>query len=133
MNINTENEKLVRIRELITEITGGARGVVIYLKNVSYTESYRSNMGSSSISISCVFINDSGAICADIYRTGNGGFFEFICGKAIDDLSTRGLDDITYALCGGNWSVSEQVRPHKRIKNKTSFVPFRLLFHQKGA
>lgn len=135
MNTNTVNEKVARIRDLITEITGGNRGIVIYLKNVAYTESYRSTIGSSSISISCIFMNDNEAVCADLYRTGNGGLFDFICGKAIDDLSSRGLDDIAYALSSGNWSVSEQVKSHKhkKVKSRTSIISLRMPFHLKGA
>jgi len=124
-------EITARINDLVTEITGGDRGVIVNLKGVTYTETYRSELGSSTIDVSCLFINDDGTLCADMYRTARGGFFEFICGKSIDDMCRKGLHEIVYALTNERWSVSEQVR--KKTGNRRSFSPLKISFHLRGA
>jgi len=135
MNMRSFGQKeiLDQINTIINDITGGDGGIIINLKNVAFNESCRSNLGSSTLAVSNLFINDDGRLCADIYRTGSGGFFEFICGMGIEDVGSRGLDEILYALRNDRWTLSEQPRPQKKSRNRKILMPIRMPFHLKGA
>ncbi len=128
-----QNEILDQIQAIIDDITGGDCSIIINLKNVIFNESCRSNLGSSTLAVSSLFINDDGRLCADMYRTGSGGFFEFICGIGIGDVGLRGLDEILYALRNERWSLSGEPRPQKKAKNRKILIPVRMPFHLKGA
>lgn len=128
-----ENDILDQINTKMNEITGGDGGIIINLRNVAFNESCRSSLGSSTLAVSNLFINDDGRLCADIYRTGSGGFFEFICGMGIEDVGSRGLDEILYALRNERWTLSEQPRPQKKSRSRKMLMPIRMPFHQKGA
>jgi len=135
MNLRSfgEDDTLQQIEELIAEITGDDCGIIINLRNVSFTESSRSGVGSSTFSVSNLFLNDEGRLCADLYRSGSGGFFEFICGIGIEDVGRRGLDEILYALRNNRWALNEQPRPQKKTRSRRMLMPVRIPFHLKGA
>ena len=105
-NALDNNLLLESIKSKIAE-AGGDSGTPLYLDGVSYFETRKSRTGSGSLSINCIFINEEGNVCADLYRSGAAGFFDFICGKEISDLSDRGLTEILFALEKGNWSVED--------------------------
>ncbi len=128
-----EKDVLRRISERIDEISGGDRSTVIYLNGVSYNESARPVHGSPVIAVSCIFVDEDERICADMYRTGNGGFYEFICGKVINDMPVKGLAEIVYALENAKWNIGGQVRAHKKIRRKNVRTQSRIPFHLKGA
>jgi len=119
---------LESIKSKIAE-AGGDTGSPLYLDGVSYFETRKSRTGSGSLSINCIFINEEGNVCADLYRSGSAGFFDFICGKEISDLSDRGLTEILYALEKGLWSVEEsgEVRS-KRGSRRMTGLPFKIPF-----
>jgi len=130
MHENTLDNNLLleSIKSKISE-AGGDTGSPLYLDGVSYFETRKSRTGSGSLSINCIFINDEGNVCADLYRTGSAGFFDFICGKEISDLSDRGLTEILYALEKGNWSVEETGEAQSKTGNRgmaglTLKIPF---------
>ena len=128
-----QNDILDQINTIINDITGGDCGIIINLRNVAFNESCRSSLGSSNLAVSCLFVNDDGRLCADIYRTGSGGFFEFICGMGIEEVGRRGLDEILYALRNDRWALSEQPGPQKKSRNRKIMIPIRMPFHLKGA
>lgn len=131
MIMQAEKELLQDIKSRIIEV-GGGTGNTVYLKNVSYFETRKSNTGSGSFSINCLFLNEEEEVCADLYRSCSAGFFDFICGKKILDLGDRGLREVLYALENNLWSV--EVSENKTIKGNKWFlkVPLRLPFMFKG-
>ena len=133
MNNFQKEEILDQMKTAINDITCGDSSIIINLRSVEFSESCRSGLGSSRLAIGSLFVNDDGRVCADMYRTGSGGFFEFICGISIDDIGRRGLDEILYALRNGRWSVSEQPRVQKKPRSRKMAIPLRMPFHLKGA
>lgn len=129
--MQADNELLQEIKSRIIE-AGGGTGNLVYLDNVSYFETRKSNSGSGNFSINCLFLNEDEEVCADLYRAGTAGFFDFICGKRILDLGERGLREVLYALENDLWSVEES-EAKTRKENKGSFkFPLRLPFLFKG-
>lgn len=127
-NALDNNLLLESIKSKITE-AGGDTGTPLYLDGVSYFETRKSRTGSGSLSINCIFINEEGNVCADLYRSGAAGFFDFICGKEISDLSDRGLTEILYALEKGNWSVEDTGEAQgERGKCGMTRLPFKIPF-----
>ena len=126
-----ENELIQDIKSRIID-AGGGSGNPIYFEKVSYFESRKSSTGSANVSINCIFINEEGEICADLYRSGTAGFFDFICGKRISDLSEQGLNEVLYALDNNMWYVKEVAEKEKRAGKGLSRLPLRLPFLYKG-
>jgi len=124
--------------ELIQEIkariidAGGSSGDPVYLDGISYFETRKSSTGSANVSINCVFINEEGEVCADLYRSGTAGFFDFICGKRICDLSERGLQEVLYALDNDLWNVKETAEKEKPGSKGLPWPSLRLPFLYKG-
>lgn len=133
INRNISTGFLARIKELILEITGDNREAVICFNDVLFNESSRSKMGSSSVSVSCIFLDEEDRICADMYRAGIAGFYEFICGISIDDLPVRGLEEIVFALENRRWSINDETKPKKKSGSRNFLMNFRIPFHLKGA
>lgn len=127
-NTCDNNILLEAIKSKIVE-AGGDTGTPLYLEGVSYFETRKSRTGSGSLSINCIFINDEGNVCADLYRSGASGFFDFICGKEISDLSSRGLTEIYYALDKGLWSKEDMGElPGKGRKGGLSRLSLKIPF-----
>jgi hypothetical protein len=126
-----ENELIQEIKSKITD-AGGGSGDPVYLDGVSYFETRKSSTGSANVSINCIFINEEGEICADLYRSGTAGFFDFICGKKIYDLSERGLREVLYALDNDLWYVKETVEKEKTESKGQFRFSLRLPFLYKG-
>jgi len=127
-----EDDILQQIEELVVEITEGDCGIIINLRNVSFNES-RSSVGSSTLFVSNIFFNDEGRLCADLYRSGGGGFFDFICGIGIEDVRLEGLYEILHALRNSRWTLSEQPVAQKKTRRRRLPIPVRIPFHLKGA
>ncbi len=125
MVMQVKNELLQDIKSRVIE-AGGGIGNPVYLKNISYFETRKSDSGSGNFYINCLFLNDEEEVCADLYRTCSSGFFDFICGKRILDLGDRGLREVLYALENNLWSVEKDV-DKKSNENKFLFkFPFKL-------
>ena len=85
-----KNEDIVlSIKERINEITSGEAGMLVNLNGVAYPEGGRGS-SHSMISVSCLFINEEGSVCADLFRTGTAGFTECVCGSVISTIGKRG-------------------------------------------
>ncbi len=127
-NALDNNILLESIKSKIAE-AGGDTGSPLYLDGISYFETRKSSTGSGNLSINCIFINEEGNVCADLYRSGAAGFFDFICGKEISDLSERGLTEILYALDKGLWSVEDtgEVQGGRGSRGMTR-LPFKIPF-----
>lgn len=127
-NISENNILLDAIKSKIIE-AGGDTGTPLYLEGVSFFETRKSRTGSGSLSINCIFINEEGRVCADLYRSGPSGFFDFICGKEISDLSSRGLGEIFYALDNGLWSMQDAGESHQKVSSRVlSRLSFKIPF-----
>jgi hypothetical protein len=126
-----ENELIRNIKSRIID-AGGGSGDPVYFERVSYFESRKSSTGSANVSVNCIFINEEGEICADLYRSGTAGFFDFICGKRIPDLSEQGLREILYALDNDMWYVKEADEKEKSAGKGLFRLTSRLPFLYKG-
>lgn len=127
----SENELICEIKEKLIN-AGGAKGDPVYLDGISYFETRKSSSGSANITINCLFINEEGDVCADLYRSGTAGFFDFICGKRICDLSERGLKEVLFALENNMWYMKE-TRERENPRSRRLFrLPLRLPFLYKG-
>lgn len=127
-----KNEELVReIKEKVSDISCGDNGRTINFDNVVFRESGRSKSGSK-INITCLFINEDGNVCADMYRSGSAGCVDFICGLDLSSADERILNEIKAVLFEGKWSVTDyQVVENNKKRNPVS--SFKIPFLQKGA
>ena len=125
------DDLLSRISCLVNHITESEAGKTIYLKNVVYN-SRSLKTGGGATSVNCIFLNEERNLCADLYRLGSGGFFDFICGRVIDDLEECGLEVIVSALECGNWSVDASGYVDTKEKKRALSFP-KIPFFQKGA
>ena len=129
--VNKKNELIQKIKMKVIEILGSETGRMVNLDNVLCRESGQSNVGVK-ISITCLFLNEDGNLCADIYRSGSTGSVDFICGLVIDSLNEKVLKHVITALDENRWSVADCPVSEKKKKIKFSSA-FKILFFQKGA
>ena len=129
---------LTNIKIRIEEITSGEIGMLVYLKEVVFPEGNSRGASQSMITVSCLFLGDDGAICADLFRTGTAGFMECVYGSMISGIGKRGLEEINSALMDGRWYISETPgKGEEKDKKKTSrkkslHVPFKLSMLMRG-
>jgi len=127
-----KNEELIReIKARVSDISCGDNGRPINLDNVVFRESGRSKSGSR-INITCIFINEDGNVCADMYRSGSAGCVDFICGLDLRSADDKILKEIKAALLGGKWSASDYQAEEKN-KKRNPVSSFKIPFLQKGA
>jgi len=129
--LNSKYELIQEIKSKITEIHGNDSEKPVNLDDVSYRESGRSNCGGK-INITCLFINEEGNVCADMYRTGAAGCVDFICGLSLDSINEKFLMKIISALNEKKWSV-EDYPVLKKEKKRNLVSAFKIPFFQKGA
>lgn len=126
--ITGKDEIIVSIKNRISDILGGETGGAVNLENFLYHESDAGGR----VRISCLFINEDGRVCADMYRTGTAGSIDFICGRVIDSINEKTLKKILAALEESRWSAS--VEPSSGKKKKSILASaLKLPFFQKGA
>ncbi len=129
--IITKDELLLEIKEKISEIAGINAGSPVNLNNFYFHESGRSNC-SGKINITCIFINENGNVCGDMYRSGSAGCVDFICGLDLNSVNEKILKKIICELNEDRWTVVEQpVFEKEKKRNFTS--TFKIPFFQKGA
>jgi len=119
-------ELLREIKEKITHISESDAGRPVNLDNVLCHESGRSNCYGK-INITCLFINEEGNVCADMYRTGSVGCADFFCGMTLDSVDKKILGEIVSALDRNKWSVADYpvLEKHKKRNLASSFkIPF---------
>jgi len=130
-------ELIADIKMKLDEITSSEIGMLVYLKEVVFPESNSRGASQSMITVSCLFVNDEGGICADLFRTGTAGFMECVYGSMINGIGKRGLEEINSALLDGRWYISESPgseKDSKKItKKKSLHVPFKLSMLMRGA
>ncbi len=132
---------LLKIKEKIVEITAGESGMIVYLRDAVYNE-YNRGSSHNVITISCVFINEDGNLCADLFRSGSGGFMECLYGNIVSSIGPKGIDVINSALKEGRWYISETPKDDSGDKNKNNkkksstgkrfHLPFRFYCMMKG-
>jgi hypothetical protein len=129
--IKSKDQLIQEIRERISDIPGVDAGRPVNLDNVLFNESGRSGCGGK-ISVTCLFINDDGNVCADMYRAGTAGCIDFICGLTLNSADEKALKKIISALEEKRWSVPDYPL-EKKQKKRNSVTSFRIPFLQKGA
>lgn len=127
----TKEKLILEIKEMITCISGSDSGKPINLHNVSVHQTGRSACGGK-INISCIFINEDGNVCADMYRLGIAGCVDFICGLVLDSVDETILNEILYAFSEHRWSLDDYPDMEKDKKKKFA-SNFRIPFLQKSA
>jgi hypothetical protein len=127
----TKDELILEIKDKIVQIAGNDAGRPVNLDGVLINESGRSN-GAGKISISCLFINEDGNVCADMYRAGSAGCVDFICGLALNSSSEKILKEIMSALDDKRWSIADYPEDEKQ-KKRNLVSAFKIPFLQKGA
>ena len=115
IDIKTD-ETLLNIKKKILDITEDETGMPVYLKQVIFPESDSKRGSQCIINASCLFINEEGNVCADLFRTGTAGFMECVYGNIISSIGKRGLEEIYSALLEERWYTSE---PAANIKVKS--------------
>jgi len=129
--VKAKDELILEIKEMIMHISGSDAGRPVNLNNVLIRESGRSNCGGK-ISIACLFINEDGNVCADMYRSGTAGCVDFICGLVLNSVDEKILREMLSALSDNRWSVADY--PAFEKQKKRNFVPsFKIPFTQKSA
>lgn len=129
--ITSRDQLIQEITKMVMAISGGYEGMPVNLENVQFFESGRANCGGK-IRITCLFINEEGNVCADMYRTGSAGCVDFICGIALNSADEKVLKQIFSALNDNRWSVADSSVPVKQ-KKKNIALSIKLPFIQKGA
>ncbi len=129
--INKNKELIAGIKERVLDISGDDDGRAIDFDDVVFRESGRSGCGGK-ISITCLFINEDGNVCADMYRSGSAGCVDFICGLDLNSLEEKVLKEIMSALFTGKWSAVDYPIVEK-IKKRNPVSSFKIPFLQKGA
>lgn len=129
--IMSKDELIQEIRERITAIPGVDAGRPVNLDNVLFNESGRSGCGGK-INITCLFINDDGNVCADMYRAGTAGCIDFICGLTLSSVDEKALKKVISALEEERWSVPDYPL-EKKQKKRNLVSSFKIPFLQKGA
>ncbi len=127
----TNDELILEIKDKIVQIAGNDAGRPVNLDGVLINGSGRSNCGGK-ISISCLFINEDGHVCADMYRAGSAGCVDFICGLALNSSNDKILKEIMSALDDERWSVADYPAVEKQ-KKRNLVSAFKIPFLQKGA
>ncbi|HPJ34772.1 MAG TPA: hypothetical protein PK358_08055 [Spirochaetota bacterium] len=132
-------EELVSsIKEILEEITSGEVGMLVNLRGVVFPEGGRGG-AQSTIAVSCLFINEEGSVCADLFRNGTAGFMECVYGSIISTIREKGLEKIRDALLRGEWSLSENLESisgngrKKTRRKKSRGGPFKFSFMARGA
>ncbi len=129
--IKTKDELISAIKEKIMNITCNDAGRPVNLDNVMLHESDRSNCGGKLL-ISCIFVNEEGNLCGDMYRSGAAGCVDFFCGLDLNTINEKNLNTVLSALDGGRWSVPDS--PSMGNNKKRNIVSsFKMRFLQKGA
>jgi len=129
--INIKEELVSGIKNKMSDITYGCKGIPVYLKDVSFRAS-ASKVRNDKISIICLFINEEGKVCADMFRSGPAGCVDFICGIIIESFEESILVNIITCLNKNMWYISDS--PDVLRKNKKTIVSaFKIPFFKKGA
>jgi hypothetical protein len=129
--MNKSESLIAVIRERVLDISGGDDSRPIDLENVVIRETGRSGCGGR-ISITCLFLNEDGNVCADMYRSGSAGCVDFICGWDLNSADEKVLKAVMSALFSGKWSVADSPAVEKNKKRNPVSV-FKIPFLQKGA
>ena len=130
VKIKSKDEIILQIKEKITDIAGSDTGKPVNLDNVFFNESGKSNCGGKII-VTCLFINEDGNACADMYRSGPAGCVDFICGLALISVDEKILKRIISALDENRWSIADfQIEKQKK---KNLVASLKIPFLQKGA
>jgi len=124
------------IKGKIADITSGEIGMIVYLKNASYHDNSRGSTHNI-ITVSCVFINDDGNLCADLFRTGAAGFMECLYGNIVSGMGLKGVEVIYSAINEGRWYLAETPKKNdyeKKVKQKKRLfnIPFKFHCLMKG-
>ena len=129
--INIKEELLSGIKTKMSNITGGCTGTPVYLTDISFRTSDRKH-GNDRILISCLFMNEEGSVCADMFRSGPAGCVDFICGLMIDSFEENVLMNIITCLNRNMWHISDSI-DELRKKKKTITSALKIPFFKKGA
>ena len=87
------------------------------------------------ITITCIFFNDEGNLCIDMYRSGYDMYSNYMCGIRLDSLDERVLNTIVKAFDEDKFFV--EAHSYDLCKEKTKrlnlFSAFKSVFSQKSA
>lgn len=126
------------IKNRVCEITKGEIGMIVYLRDASYND-YSRGGSHNIITVSCIFINEEGNLCADLFRSGPGGFMECLYGNIVESIGTKAIEIINSALVEGRWYLAENPRDDssgkndkKKVARKKFHLPFRFSCMFKG-
>lgn len=131
LEIKVKEELISVIKSRISSITGNHKEMPVYLSDVTFKSS-RENGRNSRISISCLFVNEEGNICADMFRSGTAGCVDFICGLMINTFEGKVLENIISSLDGNMWYITDSI-DELRKKKKNIVSSFKIPFFKKGA
>jgi len=129
--VKTKNELILEIKKKIKYISGNDAGNPVNFDNSLFYESGRSSTACR-MNITCLFINEDGTICADIYRSGSEECVDYICGLDLNSLNEKILIRILSAIDHNKWSVNDSADLEKE-KKRIQFLNFKIPFLQKGA
>jgi hypothetical protein len=129
--INIKEELLFGIKSKMSDITCNQRGMPVYLADVSFKAAGMRG-GNDRISISCLFINEDGRVCADMFRSGSAGCVDFICGLMIDSFEESVLVHLITCLNRNMWHIHDSI-DELRKKKKGISSHLKISLFKKGA
>ena len=132
--LQAKDELITEIRDKIIYLLNDDIRRNVYLEDVYF---YHSDIleNRNRVTITCIFINDEGNLCVDMYRAGYDVSSNFMCGIRLDSLDERVLKTIIKAFAEGKFTVEDHLYDSCKEKNKglNLFSVFKSVFSQKSA
>ena len=132
--IQTKDDLITEIRDRMIYLLEDDLERNINLRNVYF---YHSDiLGSSDrTNITCIFINNDGRLCVDMYRSGLDASMNFICGISLDSLDERILKRIIRAFDEVKCTIEDFSHDlyEERSKRLNIVSVFKSVFSQKSA
>ena len=132
--VQSKDELITEIRDKIIYLLKDDLERNINLRNIYF---YHSDILESNdrTNITCIFINNEGNLCVDMYRSGPDVSINFICGILIDSLDERILKRISRAFDEGKCTVADYSHDlyEEGDKRMNLFSVFKSVFSKKSA
>ncbi|MCL2155439.1 MAG: hypothetical protein FWH53_07240 [Leptospirales bacterium] len=132
--IQTKDDLITEIRDRMIYLLEDDLERNVNLRNVYF---YHSDILESSdrTNITCIFIDNDGMLCVDMYRSGLDASMNFICGIRVDSLDEKILKRIIRAFDEGKCTVADYSHDLYEEKNKRLNIVsvFKSVFSQKSA
>jgi len=132
--LQSKDEMMTEIRDRIIYLLNDDLGRIINFEDVYF---YPADMleNRNRVIITCIFLNNEGNLCVDMYRSGNDVSANFMCGIAVDSLDERVLKTIIKAFNEAKCRIEDYSCDLYKERNKklNLLSVFKSVFFQKSA